>query len=158
MIYCGRGVESAVPASLLDENLCKFQHNLRTCTPTAEDIRLFRELRATLTTTFPSGAHRTWALIAILRRIIPPNSSMNPGTVGNFTTDGDIRATRHGIEFLLYAEKVANEVASTPVEPYFQGIHYWLASIESCLSKLTNAQKLRTNFPALILSHFGMYT
>ena len=73
-ILCGRPQEHAVPASLFDEALCKFRHNLTVIEPTTADVRCFRNLRAAMTKMFTNEDARRVEFMQILIKggVAPP--------------------------------------------------------------------------------------
>jgi hypothetical protein len=162
-IRCGRPIslDGPVPASLFDETLSQFHYNLMHCSPSPEDILCFRKLRANLTGFFADEDKRRDKLIEILREegILPPGGHLNPNTIGDFTTDGDLRVTERFGEFLYYVQEVKNEFSTGGAEPYFEAIHYWWAHIRrhiEATGKLNTDILDRLNFPAILLIHAGV--
>lgn len=159
-IYCGRPVTNdlPVPASLMDAILCEFQHNLIHCVPSTADVLCFRELRREMTATFENEGERRDKLVEILARLAPTTASLlGPKAITgtSYTTDGDLRALNDRAEFLYFVQAVKNEVGTGGAEPYFEGIHYWLEQIRSCIHTIPPGQQRQVNFPAIILTHTG---
>jgi len=71
--------EAVVLASLFDENLSKFRHNLKTITPTAVDTKCFYRLRKSLTDIFANEGLRCNAFMDVLREGIIPAGSILRG-------------------------------------------------------------------------------
>ncbi|KAJ3737297.1 hypothetical protein DFJ43DRAFT_987530, partial [Lentinula guzmanii] len=137
------------------------QHDLTHCTPTPADIHCFARLRFELTKIFANEAERRVKLTDILREenIIPPGANLNPGAIGNYTTDGDLRTTARGCygDFLYFLKEIQNEIHTGNAEPYMEAIHYWWAHVRDQIEKQKPEVRDRLNYPAILLVHPGSH-
>jgi len=159
-IFCGRPQEHAVPASLFDEALCKFRHNLTVIEPTSADVRCFRNLRAAMTKMFTNedACRVEFTQILIEWGVAPP--TLRRQFIKFYHDDGDLRHPSGDFDFLYYVQEIKLEVSSGGSDPFVEAIHYWQEQIRVCFeAQKSNHQDdlLHVNFPAIILLQFGEY-
>ena len=158
-IECGRPLEteSSVPASLYDEILCKLQHDLRFAEPTPADKAGFQELRGALVGFFEEEKDRKHKLQEVLTKVIGHHKAISSTSITQdlpYNIDGDLREeiAELGHAYVVFLEQVRNETIGNPTDPFFQGIchyrsqhsHFWAED-----------RAVLTNYPAIILMHFG---
>lgn len=164
-LYYGRPNyrEAPIPASLLDETLSKFRHDLTTITPSVEDILAFRKIRMIMTDIFPTEDKRREALTELLMdlNIIPEGEKLERHYIQDtqFHDDGDLRVFSGGLDFLYFIQEIRNELATGNADALVEAIHYWIEHIRVtlCTQKISNEGQSHINFPIIILLNFGEY-
>ncbi|KAF9071375.1 hypothetical protein BDP27DRAFT_1382475 [Rhodocollybia butyracea] len=71
--------------------------------------------------------------------------------------DGDLGVFVGTLWLLYYNQEVKNELTSG-VDPWVEGMYYWIEQIRVALTSSEETECLRkTNFPVVLLTHFGSY-
>ncbi len=157
-IFCGRPDHLSIPPSLMDETLCKLSHDIRSITPTLKDIQCFHRLRASATKTFLDEDDRRDEFSKVLSQggILPQYPARTYIDQTKYHDDGDLRVSCSGLPVLYYVQEVKHEVGTGHADPYVEVIHYWLEQIRHTGLPHVNDLLEKVNFPAVLVSHFGV--
>ncbi|KAF8125061.1 hypothetical protein K438DRAFT_1648882 [Mycena galopus ATCC 62051] len=146
----GRPAENPIPPSLLDQTLGEFRHNISTIEPTTRDFIDFLALRAAMVKIYSNKGERQRALIQVLGQILP--GSPFPGTIRNYTNDGELFFVHLHCKFYFYLQEIKNELRNISSEPSFELVGYYVEQCRICHEKVPHC-----NLPAILLCQCGPY-
>lgn len=162
-IACGRprSSEYNAPASLYNEVLCKFQHDLGVAKPSLVDMEAYHILRHDLCLFFDDnheGSRRrivSQVIGPLLGELQRPVRGTAPHT---FRTDGDIchpvrlPGVKEPLDLLIYMQIIKDETRSSSSNAFIEACCCYKEYIRTVHEKDLKAV---CGFPTIILLHFG---
>ena len=157
MIFCGRPYSAfeAIPPTLLCPQFSRFVIDLDSCTPSTLDMEHFYELYTQMSDIFIRELPRNIRFIEIMRKFGFPD--LERKVIGEFYSDGglDVYVTEVDQVVSYCILEVKNEVGKGSGEPMAQAAFYWLEAIRLFTQGRGNKSFSETNFPAVLLLHYG---
>ena len=157
MIFYGRPYSAfwAIPPTLLCPQFSQFMIDLDSCTPSTHDIELFHELCQQMSDLFVDEYSRNERFVTLMNKY--GFSDLSRKLISKYPTDGVFDTYINEVhEHVTYCIlEVKNEIGSKNAEPMAQAIFYWLEAIRLCKQDKDNQLFSRTNFPAVLLLHYG---
>jgi len=157
MIFCGRPYIAfrVVPPVLLCRQFSQFVIDVDACTPSTCDIELFHELCQQMSDIMDEKFERNKRFIDIMK--VHGFHDLQRKQIGKYINDGTMDVFIDEVhEHVTYCVlQVKNEIGKAAGEPMAEAALHWLESIRYFIEGKDGKIFSRTNFPAVLLLHYG---